>query len=56
MGIISILDFDVVILPSDIINIDNLFIDGCSLETFQNSLAIEIYVAPYNIMDLGNLR
>lgn len=56
MGIISILDFDVVILPSDIINIDNLFIDGCSLETFQNSLPMEVYVAPYDIMDLGNLR
>jgi len=56
LGIISILDFDIVILPPDIVNKDNLFIDGCSLEIFRDSLPMEVYIAPYNIKDLKNLK
>ncbi len=56
LGIISILDFDIVILPPDIVNKDNLFIDGCSLDVFRDSLPMEVYIAPYDIKDLKNLK
>jgi len=56
IGILSILDFDIAILPPNIVNSDNLFIDGCSLETFRNSLPMKIYIAPYDIRYLGDLK
>ncbi|MEA1913096.1 MAG: DUF512 domain-containing protein [candidate division WOR-3 bacterium] len=56
LGRISILDFDVIILPPDIVNRDGLFIDGCSLDIFRRNLPMEIYVAPYNIGELGGIK
>jgi putative radical SAM enzyme (TIGR03279 family) len=56
MGLISVKDFDVVILPPDIVNRDGMFIDGCSLETLKDTLRKKIIVSPYNILELGNTK
>lgn len=56
LGIISMLEFDVVILPPDIVNSDSFFIDGCPLKTFQDSLPMEVYIAPYDIRKLEDLK
>jgi len=56
LGRLSIHDFDVAILPPDIINRDDIFIDGCSLNILKNTLRKRIIVSPYNIMELGNIK
>jgi len=55
MGVISVLDFDMAILPPGVVNSDGLFIDGCSFETFQSSIPLDVYIAPYDIRDLGRI-
>jgi len=56
MGLLSVKDFDVIILPPDIVNIDGLFVDGCSLGILKDTLRKEIIVSPYNILELGNIK
>jgi putative radical SAM enzyme (TIGR03279 family) len=56
MGLLSVRDFDVVILPPDIINRDELFIDGCSLRTLKEALRKKIIISPYNLLELGNIK
>jgi len=56
MGLISVKDFDTVILPPDIINRDGMFIDGCSLKTLKDNLRKKIIISPYNILELENIK
>ncbi len=56
MGLISVKDFEIVILPPDIVNSEELFIDGCSLETLKTNLRKKIIVSPYNVLELGNIK
>jgi putative radical SAM enzyme (TIGR03279 family) len=56
MGLLSVRDFDVVILPPDIVNRDELFIDGCSLKNLKKALRKRIIVSPYNVLELGNIK
>ncbi len=56
MGQLSIHDFDIVILPPDIVNTDGFFIDGCSLEVLKEALQKRVIVCPYNIIELGNIK
>lgn len=56
LGVISVLNFDEVILPPDIVNSDHLFIDGCSLEDFHESLSMDVHIAPYDISNLGEMK
>ncbi|MBN1693990.1 DUF512 domain-containing protein [candidate division WOR-3 bacterium] len=56
MGLLSVRDFDVVILPPDIVNRDELFIDGCSLKNLKEALRKRIIVSPYNVLELGNIK
>lgn len=56
LGRISILDFDSILLPPDILNRNGLFIDGCSLDIFKNNLPMNIYVGPYDIRNLESIK
>ena len=56
MGLLSVKDFDLAILPPDIVNGEGLFIDGCSLKILKETLQKKIIVSPYNLLELGNLR
>ena len=56
MGLISVKDFDTVILPPDIVNRDGIFIDGCSLKTLKDNLRKKIIIGPYNILELANIK
>jgi len=56
LGQLSVHDFDIVILPPDIVNTDGMFIDGCSLEVLRESLQKSIVVSPYNVIELGNIQ
>jgi putative radical SAM enzyme (TIGR03279 family) len=56
MGLLSVRDFDVVILPPDIVNRDELFIDGCSLKNLKKALRKRVIVSPYNVLELGNIK
>jgi putative radical SAM enzyme (TIGR03279 family) len=56
LGRLSIHDFDVAILPPDIVNREGVFIDGCSLEILKKTLQKRIIVSPYNIIELGNIE
>jgi putative radical SAM enzyme (TIGR03279 family) len=56
MGLLSVKDFDVVILPPDIVNREEMFIDGCSLRTLKEALQKKIIVSPYNLLELGNIK
>jgi len=56
LGQLSVHDFDIVILPPDIVNTDGMFIDGCSLEVLRESLQKSIIVSPYNVIELGNIQ
>jgi putative radical SAM enzyme (TIGR03279 family) len=56
MGLLSVKDFEIAILPPDIVNREQLFIDGCSLETLEGNLRKKIIVSPYNVLELGNIK
>jgi putative radical SAM enzyme (TIGR03279 family) len=56
LGRLSIHDFDVAILPPDIVNREKFFIDGCSLNILKKTLQKKIIVSPYNIIELGNIE
>lgn len=56
MGLLSVKDFEIAILPPDIVNREQLFIDGCSLETLKTNLRKKIIVSPYNVLELGNTK
>jgi putative radical SAM enzyme (TIGR03279 family) len=56
LGRLSIHDFDVAILPPDIVNREKIFIDGCSLDILKKTLQKKIIVSPYNIIELGNIK
>ncbi len=56
MGLLSVKDFDLAILPPDIVNREGLFIDGCSLKILKETLRKKIVVSSYNLLELGNLK
>jgi putative radical SAM enzyme (TIGR03279 family) len=56
MGLLSVKNFDLAILPPDIVNREGFFIDGCSLKILKEALRKEIIVSPYNLLELGNLK
>jgi putative radical SAM enzyme (TIGR03279 family) len=56
MGLLSVKDFDSIILPPDIVNREGFFIDGCSLKILEKTLRKKIIVSPYNLIELGNLK
>ena len=56
MGLLSVKDFEVAILPPDIVNREELFIDGCSLKTLKKNLRKKIIVSPYNVLELENIK
>jgi putative radical SAM enzyme (TIGR03279 family) len=56
MGLLSVKDFEVAILPPDIVNREGLFIDGCSIKTLKEHLRKKIIVSPYNLLELENLK
>ncbi len=56
MGLLSVKDFDIAFLPPDIVNIDGLFVDGCSLDTLKETLRKKIIISPYNLLELGNIK
>ncbi|MEO0293527.1 MAG: DUF512 domain-containing protein [candidate division WOR-3 bacterium] len=56
LGLLYNYQAEFVILPPDIVNDEGLFIDGCSLSILENNLKKKIIVAPYDVVQLGNLR
>ena len=56
MGLLSVRDFDIVILPPDIVNREEMFIDGCSLKTLKETLRKNFIISPYNLLELGNIK
>ena len=56
MGLLSVKDFDLAVLPPDIVNTEGLFIDGCSLNILKETLRKKIVISPYNLLELGNIE
>jgi putative radical SAM enzyme (TIGR03279 family) len=56
MGFLSVKDFDIVILPPDIVNREGFFIDNCSIKILKENLRKKIIVSPYNLLELGSIK